>query len=493
MYDITLHGGRVIDPETGFDGIADVGITGDRIAAIAPGLPPGREAVDASGCIVAPGFIDIHAHGQSLAADRMQAFDGVTTSLELEVGVLPVARWYDEQAQRPRALNYGAGAAWLLARQVVLSGATLEGPNIMGRNLPNDRWQQSTAEGDEVTAIVDMVEAGIHEGALGIGVPNGYAPGSGVKEMVALCEMAGAHGAPTFTHVAFTAVHDPRSAIEAYIRIIGYAAATGAHMHICHLNSSSGTDILQAVEILKRAQAAGLPITTEAYPYGISSTTITAAFLTDPQYMRRNPKGYSSIMNLEGKRFGTQEALIAERQRDPRQFILTEYLDVDENPDHSAMMDASVLYPGGLIASDAMPWIAPDGTFYDGDAWPLPRDLSAHPRSSGTFTRFLRIWARERGAVDWPEAIAKCALYPAQLLEKMTPDGHLKGRLQVGKCADIVVFDPATITDGATFTDMTRPASGVKTLLVNGVSLIRDGALDVDAAPGRPVRGKVSA
>src|SRR5215472_4427399 len=105
-HDLLVRNGRVIDPQTGFNRVCDVAIAGGRITAI--GAAPGKSAreIDATGLVVAPGFIDLHAHGQSLPADRMQAFDGVTTSLELEAGALPVSEWYKQQAKVGRTLNY---------------------------------------------------------------------------------------------------------------------------------------------------------------------------------------------------------------------------------------------------------------------------------------------------------------------------------------------------------------------------------------------------
>src|SRR6478736_4733395 len=114
--DLFIRNGRVIDPETGFDRICDVAIRRGRIAAIGAGASNTERSIDASGLVVAPGFIDLHAHGQSLPADRMQAFDGVTTSLELEAGALPVSDWYKHQAALGRTLNYGCAANWLTAR-----------------------------------------------------------------------------------------------------------------------------------------------------------------------------------------------------------------------------------------------------------------------------------------------------------------------------------------------------------------------------------------
>ena len=493
-YDITLHGGRVIDPETGLDEIADVAIRGDRIAEIAPSLPRGTRSYDVAGKIVSPGFIDIHAHGQQLPADRMQAFDGVTTKLECELGSARVSQWYDYMGTTRRALNYGAAACWIAARQHVMSGAILEPGRSLGRPMPDNRWSAEVATDEEVEKIVEVVRADIREGGLGIGILNGYAPGSGVKEMTRLCQMAAEEGAPTFTHVAFTSMFDPRASIEAYIRIIGYAAGTGAHMHICHLNSSSGQDIDQSVRLLREAQARGLPITTEAYPYGVGSTVVSAAFLVDPLYMNGLKNGYADIQLVaSGRRFQSKEDLMRSREEDPGQLILTHFLDIDHDAEHARMLDGSILYPGAAIATDAMPWITPDNQFYEGEDWPIPDEMSSHPRSSGSYARFLRIWARERAAISWSDALAKCTLIPAQIMEKATPEAKLKGRLQPGMDADVTVFDPETIADHASFERMNAPSTGVEILLVNGEPLIENGELITAAAPGRPMRGEIRA
>ena len=100
MHDLVLAGGRILDPETGYDAVADLAVAAGRIAAIGRDLGPATRTVEVDGLVVAPGFIDLHAHGQCLPADRMQAFDGVTTTLELEVGVWPVARWTTSRPMR---------------------------------------------------------------------------------------------------------------------------------------------------------------------------------------------------------------------------------------------------------------------------------------------------------------------------------------------------------------------------------------------------------
>lgn len=492
MHDVIIRGGRVIDPETGRDEVTDIAIAGGRIAAIGAALGPAAKIIAAENLVVAPGFIDLHAHGQCLAADRMQAFDGVTTTLELELGVLPVARWYDEQAAAGRLLNFGASTGWVFARIAAMtSQQTRSSIAGMGRAMRDRRWVDESASDAETADIVDRVRAGLDQGGIGIGFPNAYAPGAGAREMSALCSLAARYGLPTFTHIAYMSNIDPRSSVEAYTRLIGFAGSTGAHMHICHFNSTSLLDVERAAELVRTAQAQGLKVTLEAYPYGTGSTVAGAIFFADPAFPERTGTGYDAVeLVATGHRFTGRDDLLAAQQNDPGDLVLWHFLDVAANAHHRALLDMSVLFPGGAIASDAVPWTMPDGTTYEGDAWPLPPDAVAHPRSSGTFTKFLRHWVRERQCVTLAEGLAKCSLIPAQILQSGVDQFRRKGRLQIGCDADIVVFDFAALTDRAEFKAMNRPAEGMRHVLVHGEAAIADGALDMDARTGRPVRAR---
>ena len=494
MHDLLIKGGRVIDPETGHDEVADVAIADGRIVAVGDAPGDAARTIDATGLIVAPGFIDLHAHGQSLPADRMQAFDGVTTTLELELGVLPVARWYDEQAHAGRTLNYGASAAWAFARVAAMtSQQTQSSVEGLGRAMRDPRWMEAIASPAELAEILARVRGGLDEGGIGIGFPNAYAPGAGVKEMSELCSLAAAAGAPTFTHIAYMSDVDSRSSVEAYARLIGYAGSTGAHMHICHFNSTSLHDVERAALLVRTAQAQGLKVTVEAYPYGTGATVIGAAFFTDPDFAERTGSGYDAIeVARTGHRLSDRDELLAAQADDPATPVLFHFLDVVAAARHRELLDVSVLFPGGAIASDALPW-AVDGATYDGDAWPLPDSAVSHPRSCGTFTRFLRHWIRERGALPLPEGLAKCTLIPARILEPSTPALRLKGRIQPGCDADIVVFDWAGLTDRAEFKAMNRAAEGMRHVLVHGIPVIANGELVLDARPGRPVRRPAAA
>lgn len=495
MSGTVITGGRIVDPASGMDAIGDVAVMDGRIAAVGTGLGGAERVIDASGLVVAPGFIDLHAHGQSIPADRMQAFDGVTTTLDLEAGVLPVSSWYRKQADKGRVLNYGAAVNWAFARIGAMTGSNAESSlEAFGNAMRDRRWIENVASEAEVAGILDRLAHGLDEGGIGIGILNAYAPGAGVQELTAVCQLAAAQNVPTFTHVAFMSRIDPESAAEAYIRLIGYAGATGAHMHICHFNSSSKSDIARCAGLIAKAQAQGLPITMEAYPYGTGSTVLAAAFFSDPEFEARNGTGYDSVQRVtDGRRFRDREELLAAQKEEPSTLVLWHVLDIENNQHHRDLLDMAVLYPGGAIASDAMPWTLSDGKAYTGDAWPLPEDATSHPRSAGCFTRFIREWVRERRTISLMEGIRKCALIPAEILSASTPAMRNKGRLQAGADADIVAFDYEKLSDRATFTAMNRPSEGVRHLVVSGQPLIADGVLDLAARPGRPVRRPVVA
>ena len=494
MGGLIIRGGRVVDPASGMDAIGDVAVLDGKIAAVGTALPGAERVIDATGLVVAPGFIDLHAHGQSIPADRMQAFDGVTTSLDLEAGVLPVASWYQRQTIHGRVLNYGASVNWAFARMGAMIGFNGESSLEAFGNAMRDRsWIDNVATESEVTGVLDRLVNGLNEGGIGIGILNAYAPGAGVQELTSVCQLAAAHGVPTFTHVAYMSAIDPESAAEAYIRLIGYAGATGCHMHICHFNSSSKTDVARCVALVAKAQEQGLPITLEAYPYGTGSTVMAATFFNDPNFEARHGVGYDTIQRVaDGRRFRDRAEVLAAQAAEPSTLVLWHVLDIENNAHHRDLLDMSVLYPGGAIASDAMPWSLADGGVYTGDAWPLPDDATSHPRSAGCFTRFIREWVRERQAISLLEGIRKCTLIPAEILAASTPAMRLKGRLAPGADADVVVFDLATLTDRATFSAMNRPSEGVRHLLVSGVPVISDGVLDLTARPGQPVRRPIA-
>ncbi len=482
-----ISGGLVIDPETGFEARRNVGITRGQIAAISEAALTGATTLRADGAIVAPGFIDLHAHGQQLPAAWVQAFDGVTTALELESGILPIGRFYDLIAREGRPINYGASAAWTYARIAEKEGIEPDGTIVWFQSAFERRnWQNTLASAAELERILDRVKSGLKEGGLGIGINAGYAPGYGRKEYHALAELAASEGVPTFTHVRYLGVIEPRSSFEALGELVSLAATTGCHMHVCHLNSIAARDAVACSKLLRDAIGRGLPITVEAYPYGASSTTVGAEMFRSDDWLQRFGAPSASEMELNG--VPLTQAKIDELQRSaPGTPVVMHFMRPDTVPEDQELLDLSVLFPGAAIASDAMPW-SRGASLVEGDAWPLPKDAFAHPRSTGCYARFLSRYVRDRKALPLREALAKCSLIPAQILERSVPQMQNKGRLRVGADADIVVFDLATITDQATFMEPTRLSEGFRHVVVNGTPIIRNEKRIADARPGKAIR-----
>src|ERR1700753_1035269 len=213
MAGLVIAGGRVVDPASGMDAVGDVALLDGKIAAVGTGLGSAERTIAATGLLIAPGSIDLHAHGQSIPADRMQAFDGVTTTLDLEAGVMPVASWYRRQAAQGRVLNYGASTNWAFARIGAMTGSNDESSlEAFGRAMRDRGWVENVASEAEVAGILDRLALGLDEGGIGIGILNAYAPGAGVQELTAVCQLAKAHEVPTFTHVAYMSRVDPQSA-----------------------------------------------------------------------------------------------------------------------------------------------------------------------------------------------------------------------------------------------------------------------------------------
>jgi N-acyl-D-glutamate deacylase len=488
-HDLVILGGRVIDPETGYDQVSNVAIDKGSITLITDEPVLGRESIDASDHIVSPGFIDLHMHGVSLSGYRMQAAQGVTTALELESGVLPVSEWYAAQKEKNLPINYGAASGWTFARIATFTGLAPEPTaGYFQRAQGLSGWKENTATPTQLQSILDMVEQGLEEGALGIGVNAGYAPGYGHKEYFELARLAKRYDVATYTHARYMSVLEPRSTFEALQELIANAALVGARMHICHINSNSLRDIDATIDLLERAREQSFHVTAGAYPWSAMSTVINAAMFNGPDWRER--VGYTpNSFQLGGQRL-SDEQVEAIKAKAPGTIIVYHFLD-DRDPADIAVMDRSILHPDVLVESDTLPWFLIEGksvSLYEGEAWPLPANVFSHPRSAGTFAKILQQYVRERKLMSYPEAIRKMSLMPAQTLESFVPQMKKKGRLQVGMDADILVFDPATVANRATYTQPAKAAVGFQTVIVNGVPVLKGGELIPGAAPGRAIR-----
>lgn len=296
-YDLVVANGRVVDPETGLDAVRHVAIRNGSIAAISEQPLQGRDAIDASGLVVAPGFIDLHAHGQDERSALLQAQDGVTTALDLESGVYPVETWYrSREGKAP--IHFGASASHRAARIYVKHG-------IEVGHSPTDHahpellttlraWQRERASPEEVTRITDAVGRALNDGALGIGLQPAYNPGARHDEVYRVFEVAARRGATVFVHTRSSGDIEPRSSLEAFQEVLANAAASGASLHIVHITSSGLRQTPLILSMIEGARRHGVDVSVEAYPYTASSTRLASA-LFDGQWQEERGISYADL------------------------------------------------------------------------------------------------------------------------------------------------------------------------------------------------------
>jgi N-acyl-D-aspartate/D-glutamate deacylase len=452
-YDIVLSAGRVMDPESGLDAIRNVGISGGRITRISAQPLAGKRIIDAKGLVISPGFIDVHQHAQDTDSGRLKAFDGVTTGLEMEIGVPDVAAFLQRKLGHS-LINYGTTASHAAARSRAF-GTPFSEPVLVAPSGPATDQAAST---EQMAQIEQRLNDELDAGALGIGMGIQYTPGATRLEVIEMFRLAASRGVPVFTHIRSFGRLEPGSSIEAVSEVIGAAAITGASLHIMHINSSCLADALECLSMVSGARARGLDVTTEAYPYVAGFTAINSA-LFNPGWREKLGVGYDALQMPD-----TGERLTQERfdqlHANPAPTEVLIFVNTQER------VDAVIAHPLVMIASDGE-----DG----------------HPRNAGTFSRILARYVRERGSLTLMDAIRKMSLMPAERLEKSTLSAHRKGRLQEGADADIVVFDPQTAADRATYPSPREPSVGMRYVLVNGVVLIDGGHFVADRWPGRAI------
>ena len=454
-YDIVIANGRVMDPETNLDAVRFIGIRGGKIAAISSTSLRGTTTIDAKGLVVAPGFIDLHAHGQDDENYRVFALDGVTTALELEVGTADVPGFYASREGKA-LINYGASVGHIRERMVVMRDPS------QGL-LPTGSGGHQVATDEQIAEIKRRIDAGLAAGALGVGMGLQYTPAASKYEVLEAFRAAAKYHAPVFVHVRSFGAHDPGSSVEAFMEVIAASAISGAPLHIVHLNSMSLESTPRTLAMIKDARAHGIDVTTEAYPYIAGMTEIGSALLD--QYVDGPDSNFSKLMLVSTGERLTRATFNAAR---PSNGSVILFLNTP------AMEAMAMTSPLTAIASDG-----------------LLEHGKGHPRTAGTRGRTLAYYVRETKQLSMMDALRKMALMPAQRLERLAPVFRNKGRIKVGADADITVFDPATVSDRSTYQQPALTSVGFRYVLVNGVPVVMDGAVRDGIFPGRGERAPI--
>jgi dihydroorotase len=446
-YDVVLAGGRVIDPESGLDQVRNLGISGGKIRAISERPLKGRTSFNCAGLVLAPGFIDLHAHGVNEENNRFQAMDGVTTALELEGGSADIDQWYSAREGKS-LINYGVSAGHGAVRMKVMRADAVS----------------KEANDEQIAEMRREIGRGLERGAVAVGFGIQYTPGASRWEIQEMFRAAAAAGASCHPHIRHAGTKEPESSITALEEVIAAAAITGAPLHVVHITSSGIGNTPRLLQMIKEARSRGLDVTTECYPYTAAMTNLQSAIF-DEGWQQKLDIDYKDLQWV-----ATGERLTAETFAEYRKAggMVVIHL-IPESMVRMAVADPTVM-------------IASDGLIVNG---------KGHPRGSGSYARVLGRYVREQRAVSLMDALRKMSLMPAKRLERRAPQMKDKGRIRVGADADIVVFDPLTVSDTSSYEEPAKYSVGMKYVLVNGVFVVKDGALQSEVAPGRAVRAPI--
>ena len=447
VHDVVVAGGRVIDPETGFDAVAHVGIDGDTVSRISLDPLVGSTTLDAAGLVVAPGFIDILSYPPNGYGEWHKIADGVTTNLCMHGIDNPMDAFLGEAAEHRPPVNYGGATDQYTHRTAI--GVDL--------NYASD---------PQITELVRLADVDLRAGALGIHQQPEYTIGLTRDEMLRHGDLAAAHGVPLCLHLRYSEDLAPGTQEEAVAEAIAVASRTGCAVHIEHINSTGGTGRMgEAIAQIDAARSEGLAITACTYPYTFWVTRAGTARYND--FQEKYGISYGDLQVP-----GTSERLDAagwQQARADNKHVAAFAMSDDD-------IDTSLAAPWVMVGSDAI----------------LERPHNNHPRSTGCFSRVLGTYARERGVITLSEALAKMTILPARLLESRSPAMARRGRLQAGAAADVTVFDPATISDRSTIEQTWLESTGIHHVLVGGQVVRSAGVTDRSARPGVPILSELA-
>jgi N-acyl-D-amino-acid deacylase len=507
MFDVVIKNGIVVDGVVGEPYRADIGVVGDAIAAIEPTIDSGRAAriVDADGCFVTPGFIDVHSHSDYyLMMDpraHSRLLQGVTTEIGGNCGYAAAPHDGDTLAARAKDYReqFGLDVSWrsageyfdlLAQRKPGINFGLLIGYNTVRGSVMGHADRPPTV--DEMERIKATVDRALAEGAFGMSVGVVYPPAcfADVDEFADVFRVVADHDKIFTSHIR----SEGEGLIEALAEVVEIARRSGCRLQVSHLKTAGKANwgkLDDAFALLEEAQADGVELMADRYPYLASNTglsvvlpdeafeggrdkllerladaTIRATFTKDILRRHPEPAYWGSVMvsqvvtpknrDLEGLTVVEGAAL---RGKDPFTFVYDLLLEERSNVEaiyfvmSAANMDRIYAKPWVMVGSDS------GARNIDG---PLAIGRP-HPRTFGSYPRFWREYVREREIFTPAEAVRKMATAPADFFR--IPD---RGRLAVGKKADAAVFDPARFTDKATFTAPLAYPEGLRATLVNG-------------------------
>ncbi len=496
-FDVLIHGGRIVDGAGNPYFLADIGIRGDTIVALGRlGDAPARLRINAGGLTVTPGFIDIHNHSLREIARKPTAdgflFQGVTTLIEGPDGgsPVPLKPALDQLGRLAMSVNMGLCIGHGSVRRAVIQ---------MANRKPAP---------DELEKMKELVRQGMREGALGLSTGLFYTPGNyaETEEVIDLAKAAAEFGGFHVSHIR----DEGPGLIDAVKETIRIGEEGGLPTQVTHHKVGGKANIGKSVETLRLVEAArarGVDVTIDQYAYTASQTSLGAALFPQWAFAGGNNSLLERLDAPEQRtRIKTEivRRILNERGGgDPRNIVFarcsfdkslqgkslaeaTRGSGKEPNVENAAEMAMEIQKKGGCsaifhwineedierILKYPFTMIASDGSIESG-----------HPRSFGAFARVLGRYVREKRTLTFEDAIRKMSGFPAQRLRL-----YERGLIRPGMKADLVILDPATIADNATFEKPFELASGVRDVLVNGRPALRNGTITTER-PGRVLYG----
>jgi hypothetical protein len=445
-FDVVVQGGRVIDPESGYDNVADVGIDGGTVTAIAEATLQGRTVIDGGGLVVSPGWIDILSYEPNEYGIWFKIADGVTSNLGLHGLQARAADFFDvwgSDTKRPPT-HYGGAFSDPWTRSQL--GLGVDDP----------------ASAAQIDQLVAMCEEDLLGGYIAVDFEPEYTPGVTFDEIKALAEVAEAHDVPATFHARYSDDVAPGTNADALAEVLRVAEETGAHVHVEHIISTGGTYTMkQSLATLEAARANGVNVTACTYPYDFWATYLASARFNDG-WQERFHISYEDLVIV-----GTGERLTASSFKS-----------------HQAKNELTAAY--AIPESDVRDALSAKWVMLGSDAILEPGNRN-HPRSTGCFSRAIGRYPREFKTLSLTSALAKATILPAKLLERGAPAMRRKGRLQLGADADLTIFDPETLADQSTVVAPGVESVGIRYVLVAG-QVVRDPSGNRrETRPGVPI------
>ena len=435
-FDVVILNGRVMDPETNFDAVRNVGVKDGKIALITEEVIKGKETIDATGHVVAPGFIDGHQHCLEPYVYNLMLRDGRTTILDLEIGAHgPKLDEFYERFEGKAPLNFGAAVAHEFARAAVLDGFSdwkyLNTPDAI-YSRQSQGWTKTRPNLEQGNEILALLDEGLRQGGIGIGSTVGYMrAGVSTREIYELQKLAGLYGRQIGMHFRGTPGNDVAE-VNGIQEMLANAAALGSPAIACHFNNP-GYNLVH--ELMVKMRERGYNVWGEIYPYRAGSTALNAVFLEPEVWVKSLGYKYEeTVQDVATLEYYTEKSRVEMLKKEPTRAVIVYKMPAEAVADWLRM-------PGVAIGSDGMPLIPDTGLDRNTPFEDLP---NTHPRFSGAFAKTLRFG--QDNNIPLMQLVSMTAYNYAKPLGEMGLKAmQVRGRMQEGMVADITIFSPENV------------------------------------------------